>query len=76
MKNFINRHKDNVLLAALSAATVVGLGAAIVFGPASNGPESVDQCNDSITPKYTTSGQLYGDFNNDGTLSGDECDWK
>lgn len=72
------KNKDNRLLAGLAAAGTIVLGAAIYFGPINTEPAdiSVNHCHDGIEAIYTVDGQLFGDQNQDGQLSGDECDWK
>lgn len=49
------------------------LAFALIFFPVHS---PINQCNDDVTPSYSISGDLYGDQNGDGILSGSECDWR
>lgn len=53
--------------------TTAILTLALVFFP---GHSPVDQCHDDVIPSYSVSGELFGDQNGDGFLSGSECEWR
>lgn len=66
---------EYALAALLAIAVAVVMGVAIIFSPYSM-EQVVNQCSDNVVPSYTATGEVYGDANGDGILSGSECEWR